>query len=259
MIALATLLAIVMLSLLATRVAAAALVLTGVSPDVAQFQARSALSGTGFATSEAELMMSHPARRQIVRSLMLLGNAGLVTTIASLSLSFAGSTDTTDTLLRLGLLLAGLAALLLLARNERVTRVLNRAIRRVLRHYTDLEVKDYAGLLHVGMDFAVNQLRVETDEWLDGQTLASSKLSAEGVVVLGIERSDGTYLAAPTGSTPLVAGDTLLIYGHGPCLAELANRPQGPGGHEAHATNVAANAARIAAETAADPVRRSMS
>jgi Trk-type K+ transport system membrane component len=87
--AIATLLIVVLLSLLVTRVAAVALVLTGMSPDVARFQARSALTSTGFATAESEQVMGHPARRRIVFSLMLLGNAGLVTTIASLSQTFA--------------------------------------------------------------------------------------------------------------------------------------------------------------------------
>jgi prepilin signal peptidase PulO-like enzyme (type II secretory pathway) len=91
MVALATVLAVILVSLLITRVATVALTLTGLSLDVARFQARSALSGTGFTTSEAEAVVNHPVRRRIVMALMLLGSAGLVTVIASLMLSFTGA------------------------------------------------------------------------------------------------------------------------------------------------------------------------
>lgn len=53
MLAIATLLIVVLMSLLITKVASVALILTGLSRDVARFQARSALSGTGLGTAEA--------------------------------------------------------------------------------------------------------------------------------------------------------------------------------------------------------------
>lgn len=58
MLAIATLLIVVLMSLLITKVASVALILTGLSRDVARFQARSALSGTGLGTAEAEQIAS---------------------------------------------------------------------------------------------------------------------------------------------------------------------------------------------------------
>ncbi len=79
---------VVLLSLLVTRVASIALMLTGLSESVARFQARSALTGCGFTTDESNQLVRHPVRRKIVSFLMLLGSAGFVTAISSLLLTF---------------------------------------------------------------------------------------------------------------------------------------------------------------------------
>ncbi|MCU1501381.1 MAG: TrkA-C domain protein [Ilumatobacteraceae bacterium] len=88
MIAVASLLVVLTLALVVTRVATVSLEATGLSRDEARFQARSALSGVGFTTSEAEDVARHPVRRRIILVLMLLSGAGVVTTAASLVLSF---------------------------------------------------------------------------------------------------------------------------------------------------------------------------
>ena len=66
-------------ALVITRVATVALTLTGLPKQSARFQARSAFTGTGFTTGEAESVLGHPVRRRIIMLLMLLGNLGLVT------------------------------------------------------------------------------------------------------------------------------------------------------------------------------------
>ena len=105
MIAIATLFVVVMLALLVTRIATVALMATGVPYDVARFQARSAMTGVGFTTSESESIVNHPIRRRIVLTLMLLGNAGLVTIMASVILSFAGTEGGSESLKSLGIIL----------------------------------------------------------------------------------------------------------------------------------------------------------
>ena len=54
MVALASLLIFVALTLLINHIATVALSLTGLSREVARFQARSAFTGVGFTTNEAE-------------------------------------------------------------------------------------------------------------------------------------------------------------------------------------------------------------
>lgn len=64
------------LSLVITRLATVALVMTGLSKEAARFQARSAFTGTGFTTSEAETVVGHPVRRKIIMLLMILRSTG---------------------------------------------------------------------------------------------------------------------------------------------------------------------------------------
>ena len=49
-----------------------------------------AFFGVGFTTGEAEAVVGHPVRRRIIMWLILLGNAGVVTTTGTLLISFAG-------------------------------------------------------------------------------------------------------------------------------------------------------------------------
>jgi len=233
MVALATVFVAVVVSLLIARVATVALTLTGLSRDAARFQARSALSGTGFTTTEAELVVNHPVRRQIVMTLMLVGSAGLVTVIATLALSFTG-TEGTQAELRVLVLLGGLTLLWLVARSAWVDRRLSGLIARVLERYTDLEARDYGALLHLAERYAVGEVLVQEDDWVAGRALGELDLRAEGVVVLGIALADGAWLGAPTLETPIAAGDRLVAYGPGERLAELDRRRRGPEGDRAH-------------------------
>jgi hypothetical protein len=57
-IALATFLVVVLLSIIVTRVATIALTQTGMTKESARFQGRSAFTGTGFTTREAEMVLS---------------------------------------------------------------------------------------------------------------------------------------------------------------------------------------------------------
>jgi hypothetical protein len=67
--------------------------------DTAKFQARSAFTGVGYTTEEAEQVTRHPVRRRIAMLLMFLGNAGTVTVIASLILGLSETNETSPNLL----------------------------------------------------------------------------------------------------------------------------------------------------------------
>src|SRR4051794_16443066 len=100
--AIIALLFVVSLSLLVTRLATAALMLTGVSHQLARLQALSALTGVGFTTAESERIVEHPVRRRVLILMMLVGNAGFVTEASTLVLSFVGVTTRAEGLLRGG-------------------------------------------------------------------------------------------------------------------------------------------------------------
>src|SRR4051812_40071410 len=173
MVALVSVLIIVLVILLITRVATVALSLTGMSRESARFQARSALTGVGFTTTEAEDVVAHPVRRRIVGALMLVGSAGAVTAIGSLILSFGGSHNEQRTTRAL-ILVLGLALLWVISRSAWVDRRLSRGIGRVLK-WRGYDVRDYGRLLALQADWAVGELVVEDDDWIAGRTLAELK------------------------------------------------------------------------------------
>lgn len=234
MLAILTVLLVVGLSLVVTRIATVALILTGMSREAARFQARSALTGAGFTTTESESVVSHPLRRRIVMTLMLVGSAGIVTVVASVALSFANAGGAADASRRIALLVAGLVVLLWLASSRRFDRVLQPVIRRALKRFTDLEVRDHAAMLNIHGEYAVSELRVAEHSWLAGRRLDELRLADEGVLVLGIERGATTYVGAPTGSMQLRAHDTLVVYGQQPRIQDLDGRPSGARGERAH-------------------------
>ena len=78
----------ILISFIVVRIGGFALQLTGMESNVARFQALSAFTGTGFTTTEAERVVQHRTKRRIVTILIILGNAGLVTIIATLVATF---------------------------------------------------------------------------------------------------------------------------------------------------------------------------
>jgi hypothetical protein len=252
MIAIATLLAVVTVTLIVNRVGAVALTATGLSTEVAHFQARSALTGVGFTTSEAELIVNHPVRRRIVLALMLMGNAGLVTIIATLVVGFADEGGGGDVLMRVATLALGLLIILIAARSRTIDRLLRHGISVALRRFTTLDVRDYVQLLELAQNYAVAELGVEADSWVAEHQLADLQLPDEGVLVLGVRRADGTFLGAPRGQTEIHEHDTLILYGYADILEDLGTRKVGMEGDRAHAEHVPEVAERQAEEDAAD-------
>jgi len=175
--------------------------------------------------------------------LMLVGSAGLVTAVATLSISFVGQ-DTSASASRLVALLIGCLVLLVIARSSAVDRLMTRFFARVLARYTDLELHDYAGLLHLADGHGVMQLSVTDGAWLCSRTLGDLELRDEGVAVLGIERASGAYVGAPRGSTEIRPGDTLVAYGNSDALVELSQRQPGADGDEMHDQAVSAQRSR---------------
>lgn len=157
MIALVSLFIFITLSLLINHVATVALTLTGLSQE----SVRSAFTGVGFATTEAEKVVNHPVRRRIIMLLMLSGNAGIVTVVSSLVLTFVAASTSQALFLRLSLLLVGLVVLWFVATSQRVDYHLSQLIRWALRRWTSLDVGDYANLLHLAGGYRVIELQVE--------------------------------------------------------------------------------------------------
>ena len=223
------------LSMVITRIASTALSLTGLSREVAKFQARSAFTSTGFTTQEAESVVNHPVRRNIIMWLMVAKSAGMVSIIISLILSFAGSGEhELSRLSRLGWLVTGVALLWIIARSNYLENWMRHMIKKALERWTYLELHDYTELLNLSGEYTVRELRVEEQDWLADKNLGQCRLNEEGVLVLGIYRADGSYVGAPKAVTRIYADDLLILYGRSRTLQNLDNRESGVRGEVEH-------------------------
>jgi len=222
------------LSVVITRLATVALTMTGLSRQAARFQARSAFTGTGFTTSEAEKVVNHPVRRRIIMGLMMLRSAGVVTIVLSMILSFANTQPEDRPLLRLGLLIAGAAILLVLANSRWLDHHTSSIMQRALNRWTDLDTRDYASLLRLSSNYTVMEVHVREGDWLAGKSLSECQLPSEGVTVLGVYRDNGDYIGAPRSTTKIYPNDTLLLYGRADTVRQLDLRRDDPEGERAH-------------------------
>ena len=232
MAAIVSLLVTITISLLVTRVGAIALALTGLSQEVARFQARSAFTGVGFTTDEAESLVNHPVRRRILMLLMFWGNIGVAAVIASTIPSFTiGSGDLAR---KIGVLLLGIGLLWAVFTSRYIDAAISDWVEWALLKWTNLDVRDYTSLLHLHNGYVVMELQVKAGDWIDGKSLAESSLSAEGVLVLGINRKSGQYIGSPNGQTNVQFGDVMTLYGPSGRLEELDIRKKGHRGDRAH-------------------------
>ncbi len=220
--------------LIVGRLAAMALMMTGLSKDIARFQSRSALTGAGFTTRESETVLEHPARRRIIELLMVAQSGGLATIVVSLVLSFSASQDGLSIATRLAWLTGGLTVFVVFARSRWVERLLDRAMARALHRWTRMQLLDYARLLHLQEGYRVTRLRLDEDSWLGNRQVDDVRLRDEGILLLAVERADGAYVAVPTDKTKLYPGDTVVLYGHEDALQQLRARREGASGDREH-------------------------
>lgn len=236
--AVAFLVILALVSLLITRVASVALTATGMAPQSARFQARSALTGVGYPTAEVEGVVAHPVRRRIIMSLMLWGNIGLVAAVAGLLGGFLAAGGR-QLLVRATLLIAGLGAVYAVSLSPQVDRWLTAGIKRLLGRFTDLGPRDYATLLQLGGAYAVREVPVQPGSWLADRRLDELCLSDEGVLVFGIRRAEGDYVGAPDKAAAAHPGDTMVVYGRADVLDGLDQREAGQSGDDDHHRRVA--------------------
>lgn len=220
MYAIATFLIVAVISLVFGQFATGALIATGVPPEIAAFQARSAFSGAGFTTTEAENVVNHPVRRRIIATSMFVGSLGTPTLVVSVlvGLIAPGPGSTTERTL---VMAAGAVGIIMA--------VLNRPMRRVLvrvgQRYTEKRLTPAIGanadeILSLGDDFVVDAVRLAEDPGPTARSLRALAHALPGCTVLGIRRGDA-YLGEPPVDIELHAGDELIVYGRRDRVVDL--------------------------------------
>lgn len=223
MISAITVLVVVTLSVLVTRIASIALTHTGLSRESARFQARSAYTGTGFTTTEAEQIMNFPVRRKIIYILMLVGNAGIITTMSSLILTFVLPNSTASMLYGLGIIVVGLSLLWWASTSAWLERWLSTVIDNWLKKYTQIDVKDYASILRLSGDYQITEHKVDKKSSMANKKLRELEFKNEGLIVLGISR-ESNYIGSPNGDSVIEPEDVLTLYGSIKTFKKLRQR-----------------------------------
>lgn len=202
---------VVIVAVMARKIAAIALTLTGLDKQTANFQALSALTGTGFTTKEAELVTSHPVRRKIISLLMLIGNAGLIAVMAGLVSSFLTITSAW-TLLRFIVLIVALYLVFKIATYTKFARLLSKKIEENLREKFKFKETLVEKVLDLGENFGIAEVILHKGSSCVGKTLASSNLNKKKILVLAIER-DKKKILVPRSNHKFCVEDNLICYG----------------------------------------------
>jgi hypothetical protein len=220
--ALGTVAIVGLISMIVTRIAAGAFVATGLPYETARFQARSAFTGVGFTTDESSLIVRHPQRRKIAFRLMILGNLGTATVLASLVVGLVAP-GPLGANIRFLVVIGGLLVLFLALRLSPIDRAFTLVGLRTGRRWAGADlVGEPVEIAEVDRERVVSEVTIAPDaEGPDGGRL---DLPTGTVLVLGVKAQDGSYrdVWAPNGATTYSPGETVLLYGDRRVLDRLA-------------------------------------
>ena len=204
-------LVVIIMSVVAVIVGGVALRMTGLDGRRATFQAVSAFTGTGFTTKEAESVVEDDRRRRIVMVLMVLGNAGLVSVLATLVGGFV-KLKAENVPIHLAIFLGGIAIVLIVVSRRGLMRRFNDWIERRLARTSMFEQRPMEEVLRLGQGYGVADVRVLAESPLAGKVLAEAGLTKQNILVLAIARAR-QILPSPKAEDKILPGDRLICYG----------------------------------------------
>jgi hypothetical protein len=205
------LLVAILVSFVIVRIAAFALHLTGMEYDIAKFQALSAFT-----------VVRYRDRRRIITLLIIFGNAGLVTVIATLVASFTQVSGYSWFFIRLAIIIAAVFILYQLILRSGVGNWIARRLRKPLQRYVQRGAPAVEMIFQVSQDRNVYLVRTHGKSRIVGLSVAEAR-TAEDVKILAIYRMAG-LLAKPGDDEKIAAGDRLLAYGDTKTLKRLLSR-----------------------------------
>ena len=210
MVAALSLLIVFAVSFFVVRLAAVALRLTGLPEQNARFQAMSALTGTGYTTTEAEMIVNYPIRRKIITWLMIFGNLGIVSVLSTLMISFVRTdADMSAILIQLGWMVGMTFVFFFIMLNPYVDRVICGFIGFMLEKFTFLGGRHYKRLLQLG-----NQLSIGEHQFFAQESLSPDDIQfEEGVSILAIRRRAGHTELFSSNVGLIEPGDSLILLG----------------------------------------------
>ncbi|MFC1804810.1 cation:proton antiporter regulatory subunit [Candidatus Omnitrophota bacterium] len=217
----------IMVSLIVVRIGAIAFQLTGLEWSLAKFQALSCFSGTGFTTKEAELITGDPQRRRIASVLMVLGNAGLITVIATFANSLRPSTimpkftipfvhlvfpSNLLPWINLIIIVVSVYAIYRFFTHANITKKLTDVLRAKIVKKEIIKPVTFEELLVTTGGYGVSSIEVCKDSPILEKALFESDLRSHDITVLAVERKE-EIIPNPAAETKIMLGDTLICFG----------------------------------------------
>jgi hypothetical protein len=187
-----------------------ALEATGLDRSKSRFQALSALTGTGFTTSQAEMIVEHPKRRRITTYLIFIGNTGIAAFLVLLVLYLRSgiTTPSRPLIVFTAIILLILALFFFLGLIDRLTNVFLR-----IGGKGPATLSGSVKALYNQMDdYTVARLTLGQGSKLAGTTLKDARFEQGNITVLAIERQE-KMVPHPQADEILSPGDNLLCYG----------------------------------------------
>jgi len=219
--------AILITSFIVVRIGAIAFQLTGLEWSIAQFQALSCFTSTGFTTKESELITTNIRRRRIASVLMVLGNAGLVTLIATFANTLRPSGDmAVFTVPIFGLTLSsgflpwinitviGISIFIVnrVFTKTRLGAKLTRVLRTRVMKQSRLKSLSVEELLVSTGGYGVSNMEITDESPILDKTILETNLRKEDITILVVERGRET-IPNPPASTKILLGDRLVCFG----------------------------------------------
>ncbi len=204
------LLGFVLVYLLVLWLGAIAFEITGLERHKARFQSLSAMTGTGFTTSEAESVVNHPSRRRIATWLIFIGNAGVVGAIVSIVL-YVRSGQVAPPWPELSIIGGVLLVIILLALLRVFDRLTGFIIRRYRKGRPGHSLVDEE-LLYEFHGYGLARLSLRKENFPAAATIEATGLAARDVTVMAIRRGEA-MIDRPEATTALEADDQLFCFG----------------------------------------------
>lgn len=169
---------------------------------------------------------------------MLVGNAGIVTVMSSLILTFILPETLASKLYGLLIVVVGVSLVWWAINSSWVDKALSKIINKLLKRYTSIDIQDFAAVLHLKDDYRISELKIDEGHWMTNRTLRELDLRHEGITVLGIDRNGFDYFGNPTGKFTILPEDVITVYGKSNIIRGLSQRKRNYKGDKEHEKSI---------------------
>ena len=185
---------------------------TGLERAKARFQALSALTGTGFTTSQSELIVEDAGRRKIISWLILLGNTGIMAFIL-LVILYTRAGLTMPSIIAITIVLTAILMIYLSLRLGLVDYLTTLFVKTAGKKKAPALGFSVESILYQAGEYAIAIIAVGEKAGLAGLNVKDISSERKIIKVMIIEK-DTRVILNPDGSEKLNKGDRFTCYGH---------------------------------------------